>query len=170
MLWLPITTNRYWLDRPQRDDLHLARLLAHALNPRVGRPRGATPSMALADMTALADRLAREDSDWNMGLGIACGRPLRRDHRKRGLHSWSFLHPPLPQIVDRFCSKVLNHGWREAPSGRELWLLWTALGEHASFDCRKCSARFVVSRLRHTSSGSSHTTHDPLRPHRSAKA
>jgi hypothetical protein len=22
LLWLPITTNRYWLDRPQRDNIH----------------------------------------------------------------------------------------------------------------------------------------------------
>jgi hypothetical protein len=26
--------------------------------------------MALADMTRIAGRLAREDSDWNMGLGL----------------------------------------------------------------------------------------------------
>jgi len=69
MLWLPITTNRYWLDRPPRDSLH-ARGYYMRWNV-VGRLRPhATPAMALADLTTLAGGLAREDPDWNMGLGI----------------------------------------------------------------------------------------------------
>jgi len=69
MLWLPITTNRYWLDRPQRDNLHArGYYMRWNLVARL-RPR-ATPEMARADLAAIAGRLAREDSDWNMGLGI----------------------------------------------------------------------------------------------------
>jgi predicted permease len=69
MLWLPITTNRYWLDRPQRDNLHSrGYFMRWNLVGRL-RPR-ATPDTALADLTALDGRLAGEDPDWNMGLGI----------------------------------------------------------------------------------------------------
>ena len=69
LLWLPITTNRYWLDRPQRDDIH-TRGYYMRWN-LVGRLRAeATPDIALADITALARRLSEEYPDWNMGLGL----------------------------------------------------------------------------------------------------
>jgi putative ABC transport system permease protein len=69
MLWLPVTTNRYWLDRPQRDDLHArGYYMRWNLVARL-RPR-ATPDTARADLAAIAGRLARGDPDWNMGLGI----------------------------------------------------------------------------------------------------
>ena len=69
LLWLPITTNRYWLDRPQRDNIQ-SRGYYMRWN-LVGRLRaGATPEMALADITTLAGRLAGENAVWNMGLGM----------------------------------------------------------------------------------------------------
>lgn len=69
MLWLPITTNRYWLDRPQPDSLH-ARGYYMRWNV-VGRLRPrATPAAALSDIAAIAGRLAGEDPDWNMGRGM----------------------------------------------------------------------------------------------------
>jgi predicted permease len=69
LLWLPITTNRYWLDRPQPDNIH-ARGYYMRWNV-VGRLRAtATPEMALADVTMVAGQLAGENADWNMGLGV----------------------------------------------------------------------------------------------------
>ena len=68
MLWLPISTNRYWLDRP-RDNLH-TRGYYMRWNV-VGRLRpGVTPAAAFADLTTLGFGLVRDDPDWNMGLGI----------------------------------------------------------------------------------------------------
>jgi putative ABC transport system permease protein len=69
LLWLPITTNRYWLDRPQRDNIH-GRGYYMRWN-LVGRLRAeATPELALADITTIAGRVAAENADWNMGLGM----------------------------------------------------------------------------------------------------
>ena len=69
MLWLPITTNRYWLDRPQRDD-NRARGYYMRWNVVARLRPGGTPQTALADLTAIGARLAGDDPDWNMGLGI----------------------------------------------------------------------------------------------------
>lgn len=69
LLWLPITTNRYWSDRPQRDSIH-TRGYYMRWN-LVGRLRAdATPDTALADITTLASQLSRENPAWNMGLGM----------------------------------------------------------------------------------------------------
>jgi len=65
-LWLPITTNRYWLGGLQRDNIHtlgnyVRWNVVAGLGPQV------TPAMALADITVIAGRSSTEDPDWNMG-------------------------------------------------------------------------------------------------------
>jgi len=67
LLWLPITTNRYWSDRPQRDSVHTRGFYMRW--SLVGRLRAdATPDTALADIATLGSQLSRENPDWNMGL------------------------------------------------------------------------------------------------------
>ncbi len=69
MLWLPITTNRYWLDRPQPDGVH-GRGYYMRWN-LVGRMRArVTAETAAAEVTAIGGRLAKEDPDWNMGREV----------------------------------------------------------------------------------------------------
>lgn len=68
-LWLPITTNRFWLDRPKPDNVH-TRGYYMRWNV-VGRLRpGVTPEAAFADLTHQATPLSQDDPGWNMGLPI----------------------------------------------------------------------------------------------------
>ncbi|MGH9626984.1 MAG: ABC transporter permease, partial [Bryobacteraceae bacterium] len=68
-LWLPITTNRSWDDRPLRDGVH-TRGYYMRWNV-VGRLRsGATAGVASQYLERLKHQLASEDPDWNMGLAV----------------------------------------------------------------------------------------------------
>jgi predicted permease len=68
-LWLPITTNRFWDDRPLPDGLHtrgyymrwniVGRLLP-----------GADPATVSQSLEPLKHQLASENPDWNMGLPL----------------------------------------------------------------------------------------------------
>ncbi|MBO0800978.1 MAG: ABC transporter permease, partial [Blastocatellia bacterium] len=67
--WAPISTNRYWLDRPARDTIHGRRFYARwnvvaRLNPAVSLQH------ARAEMNILAKRLEQVDPDLNEGRGI----------------------------------------------------------------------------------------------------
>lgn len=126
MLWLPITTNRYWLDRPQRDNLH-GRGYCMRWN-LVGRLRPqATPDMALGDLAAIASRLAREDSDWNMGLGIKVA-PLSVEIAGNAKLALRVLFASASLVLLIACSNVANLMLaRDAVRAREL-AVRTALG------------------------------------------
>ncbi len=69
LLWLPITTNRYWTERPARDSVHgRGYFMRWNVVGRLGRD--ATPEMALANITEISGRMASENADWNMGMGL----------------------------------------------------------------------------------------------------
>lgn len=69
-LWLPVTTNRLWVERPARDDVH-SRGFYMRWNV-VARLRAEVPiDTAQAEMSAIVARLDQDDPDLNMGLGLA---------------------------------------------------------------------------------------------------
>jgi len=106
MLWLPITTNRYWLDRSRQDSLHsrgyyMRWNLVGRLRPRV------TPFVALADLTTIAGGLRREDPDWNMGLGIRVS-PLTVDVAGNAKLALTVLFSSASLVLLIACSNVAN--------------------------------------------------------------
>ena len=105
-LWLPISTNRYWLDRPAADDVH-ARGYFMRWN-LVGRLRqGATGAMAQSELLDLDRRLAEQDKNWNMGLRVKV-LPVSievGEHAKRSL--W-LLFGAVALVLLIACANVAN--------------------------------------------------------------
>src|SRR5215510_11029263 len=67
--WAPITTNRYWLDRPARDNTHVRGFYARW--NVVARLKPDVPlQQAQAEMNILAKRLEQLDPDLNKGQGV----------------------------------------------------------------------------------------------------
>ncbi|MBI2688480.1 MAG: ABC transporter permease [Acidobacteria bacterium] len=68
-LWLPITTNRYWMERPSPDNIHsrgffLRWNLVARLNP------ASSIDEAQKELRRLSSRLGEQDQSWNLGPPI----------------------------------------------------------------------------------------------------
>ena len=142
MLWLPISTNRNWLDHPPRDSFH-ARGYYMRWN-LVGRLRPhATAGMASAELAEVAGRLAREDPDWNMGLGIKVS-PLNVEIAGNAKLALLALFASASLVLLIACSNVANLMLaRGAARAREL-AVRTALGATQSRILRQVLAESLL--------------------------
>ncbi|MGC4052979.1 MAG: ABC transporter permease [Paludibaculum sp.] len=105
-LWLPISTNRYWSQRPSPDNVHargyfmrwnlIARLLPQA-----------TPAMAQSELLDLDRRLSQQDRNWNMGLSVRA-LPMSFDVGDRARLSLWLLFGAVALVLLTACANVAN--------------------------------------------------------------
>src|SRR5579862_7387974 len=142
-MWLPITTNRYWLEGPQRNGIHtLGNYMRWNVVARL-RPQ-VTPAMALADITAIAGRLSTEDPDWNMGGLGAKVVPLSVEITGNARLALLVLLGSVSLVLAIACSNVANLMLaRGAVRSREL-AIRTALGATQSRIIRQVLTESLV--------------------------
>lgn len=105
-LWLPISTNRYWLDRPIPDNVHsrgafMRWNLAARLRPH------ATAAMAQSELLELDRRLSEHDKNWNLGLSIKV-LPMSIELGERTTLSLWLLFGAVALVLLIACANVAN--------------------------------------------------------------
>jgi predicted permease len=105
-LWLPISTNRYWLDRPIPDNVHTRG--AFMRWNLVGRLRPhATVATAQSELLDLDRRLSEQDKNWNMGLSIKA-LPMTIELEDRATLSLWLLFGAVALVLLIACANVAN--------------------------------------------------------------
>ncbi len=105
-LWMPMSTNRYWMDALGRDSVHTRGYfmrwnLAGRLRP------GATAALAQSELSELGRALAEADKDWNMGLGVKV-KPLSIEVTDRARLSLGLLMGAVALVLLIACANVAN--------------------------------------------------------------
>jgi predicted permease len=105
-LWLPISTNRYWLDRPIPDNVHSrGAFMRWNLVGRL-RPR-ATAAMAQSELLDLDRRLSEQDKNWNVGLSLKA-LPMSIELDDRATLSLWLLFGAVALVLLIACANVAN--------------------------------------------------------------
>ena len=124
--WAPITTNRYWLDRPARDNIH-ARGFYARWNV-VARLKPDVPlQQAQAEMNILAKRLEQSDPDLNKEHGVNA-LPLRVELNSNTRLALFMLLAAVSFVLLIACGNVANLILARGASREREMAIRTALG------------------------------------------
>ena len=104
--WAPITTNRYWLDRPAWDNLHGSGFFLR-WNVIARLKLGVDPRRAQSEMTAIAKSLEQETPQMNQGLGAWLS-PVRVELNPSARVGLLLLMGAVSFVLLIACSNVAN--------------------------------------------------------------
>lgn len=105
-LWLPMTTNRYWPERPPPDDQHSRGFFMRWNMVARLRP-AASAGQARDELTGLAGQLAERDRMWNMGLPTRVV-PLNIEVSPKGRLALLVLFGAVVLVLVIACTNVAN--------------------------------------------------------------
>jgi putative ABC transport system permease protein len=104
--WAPITTNRFWLDRPARDNIRVRGFYAR-WNVVARLKPGVPLQQAQSEMNILAKRLEQTDPYLNKGLGVNVV-PLRVELRNTTRLALFMLFAAVSFVLLIACGNVAN--------------------------------------------------------------
>jgi predicted permease len=105
-LWLPITRNRYWVDRPPPDNVH-SRGFFMRWNLVARLSQGATLATAQIELREFGRRLGEQDRNWNMGLPVKI-LPFSIEVGQRARLSLLLLFGAVVLVLLIVCTNVAN--------------------------------------------------------------